>query len=103
MATDWSTGKKSGYNYSSLAELIGHQPEFAVFRHFRTLNVKNLLYLQAEIAELEVQIAKLEADDQRLDEATHRNFQWQAQFLIKSAPGADEKWQKVLQIRTKLE
>lgn len=103
MAPDWANGKKSAYNYHSLAELIGHQPGFAVFRRFATLNAKNLLYLQAELAELEIQLARLEVKDQDSDDVTHRNFQWQARLLMKSPPGADEQCKKVLQIREKLD
>jgi hypothetical protein len=102
MAGDWANGKKSTYNYQSLAELIGQQPGLAVFRRFATLNAKNLLYLQAELAELETELSRLEAKDQTSDDINHRKFQWQARLLMESPPEA-EQWKKVLQIRTKLE
>ena len=99
---DWTQGKKTEYNYLKLAELIGNQPGFAVFRRSAALNAKNLLYLQAELAELEIQLNRLEADDQQGENVSHRKFQWQARLLMESAAGADKQWQKVLEIRAKL-
>jgi hypothetical protein len=103
MAKDWTDGKKTNYNYQSLAQLSGNEPGFAVFRRFRTLNAKNILYLQAELAELEEQLAQLEADDQNSGEVNNRKFQWDARLLMEASPGADQQWKMILQIRTKLD
>lgn len=41
----------------SLAELIQHDDSYLTFRQFSTLNVENLLWMQAELAELEQRLA----------------------------------------------
>lgn len=50
--------------YPQLAALAGRDKTFAVFRKFRTLNVRNLLYIQSELVELESQLRDADA---RLD------------------------------------
>ena len=49
--------------FHKLASMMGEQPEYAVLRRFGALNVQNLLYYQAELAELEVKLNNaVEAD-----------------------------------------
>jgi hypothetical protein len=42
--------------YAQLASLMGAHPEVAVFRRFGALNAQNLLYLQAELTHLELEL-----------------------------------------------
>jgi hypothetical protein len=114
---------KPNYNYPTLAQRVGNDPGFAIFRRYATLNAKNLLYLQAEIALLEDELELLELEDQRSDEETRRNFQWVARLLMEDvegesvdADGLDQvpavgsknpkmkskQWAKILEIRAKL-
>jgi YD repeat-containing protein len=91
--------KKHTYNYDALARLIGSHPPLAIFRSYATLNAKNLLYLQAELAELEDELSQLERRDQISDDANARQFQWEVRRLAKSE---GEQWKKVLEVRAKL-
>lgn len=46
--------------YPSVAALISKDNDFAIFRKFRYLNARNLLYLQAELIELENELETLD-------------------------------------------
>lgn len=95
--------------YGKLAELMSSHDEFAILRRFRHLNMKNLLYLQAEIAHLEEELGELadrDATDPRL--SFHGHDWWS---LAHDDGGADEdgaggqaqeQWAKVLELRGKL-
>lgn len=48
--------------YPQLAALLSKENGFAVFRKFSTLNVRSLLYLQAELTDLEQQLASIDND-----------------------------------------
>ncbi|KAI0410202.1 hypothetical protein F5X98DRAFT_387608 [Xylaria grammica] len=48
-----------------LAQMLAESPKFESFRRFRELNVKTLLYYQAEIAELEKDLMEAENNDTR--------------------------------------
>ena len=91
--------KKPSHNYHTLASLVGGQPGLAILRRFGSLNARNLLYLQAELSELEVQLHLLEKNDQSSNDADRRHFQWHASRMKATN---SEQWQKVLQIRDKL-
>ena len=93
---DW---KKPAHNYHSLAGLMAEHPPLSTFRRFAALNSKNLLYLQAELSLLEEELDQLEKADQRSDDQSRRQFQWEARRLIESN-GAQYK--KFLEIRAKL-
>ena len=51
--------------YTKVAELMGRHPELAMVRKFRTANMKNLLYMQAEITYLEEELHQMERRDIR--------------------------------------
>jgi hypothetical protein len=55
--------------YPTVAGLISKDDDFAIFRKFRYLNARNLLYLQAELIDLE---NELETLDRGLDTEQHR-------------------------------
>ena len=100
---EWTSGKRPDFNYLELAELMGKYPGLAIFRRFATLNAKNLLYLQAEIAELEDQLDLLERQDyDSTKESESKKFQWEARLLMTAPEGENQQWQKILEIRTKL-
>lgn len=46
--------------YPSLASFLGTSPELAVFRKFTQLKMRNLLYLQTELQDLEEQLQACE-------------------------------------------
>jgi len=49
--------------YPRLAELIALQPESGIYRRFDALNARHLLYLQAELRILEVELIEWEVKD----------------------------------------
>jgi hypothetical protein len=51
--------------YPKLAEHIGNHSDLASFRSFAGLNARNILYLQAELLELESAIKEVEERDQK--------------------------------------
>lgn len=66
--------------YTKLATVMGAYPEVAIVRRFASLNMQNILYLQAEITELEAQLRIIEEED-RLSGDTDRTdcaFDWLA-------------------------
>ena len=93
--------RKPEYNYPALAKEVGLRPGLGIFRRFAALNAKSLLYLQAEIADLEEELAEQEAFDQ--GKPDRREFQWSANELRNAEPGQDKQWRRLLNIRAKLQ
>jgi len=89
--------------YAHAASFMHQNSETAIFRHFGRLSIQNLLYLQAELVELEHELGELVDKDKR---SRHPNSQYYARdwwFLANSErDGDDSQWKKVLEIRTKL-
>jgi hypothetical protein len=51
-------------SYPVLAQTLSEHPALQIFRTYRALNIKSILYYQAELAYLEAELAEVEADDQ---------------------------------------
>jgi hypothetical protein len=86
--------------YSKVAGFMGRQDEYAIFRRFRMLNAQNLLFLQAEITHLEAQLLSL-AQRNSADRPFSNKDWW---TLYHSEESDDiEQWDKVIEIRDKLE
>lgn len=51
-------------NYDDLSCLMARQNDLLILRTFSSLNVKNLLYYQAELANLENELREIESEDQ---------------------------------------
>ena len=51
------------HGYPQVATFMGDHPEMAMVRRFRGLNARNLLYLQAELVQIEKELLKCERDD----------------------------------------
>ena len=95
--------------YAKLGSLMGDFPEVAIFRRFSALSAQNLLYMQAELRNLEVDLRSFADKD---DVSTHPDrkvysVDW---FALKDScedgaeEGNDEKqWQTMREIRYKLE
>jgi hypothetical protein len=68
------------HGYPKIARLMGENPDLAIFRSFRELNARNLLYYQAELVHLEDQLHHIEWDDSRstdpMASRTSRDWFW---------------------------
>lgn len=89
--------------YPKLAALIGASPEIAIFRRFGNLNVQNLLYLQAELTELEGEYNDTAFEDFNSADAERQSFSKQWWALSQATGGNRLQWEKMLVIRSKLE
>lgn len=90
--------------YDKLAVFLGSHPEFQYFRRFSTLNAKNLLYLQAELANLEQELNDIIQEDKELAfrEEKKRKYPFSVWHLKSSANDASVdsyQWRKVKEVR----
>ncbi|KAI0184977.1 hypothetical protein EV127DRAFT_515707 [Xylaria flabelliformis] len=60
--------------YTRLAEYMGQQPQLAIFRRFGTLTNANLLYLQAEITDLEHQLKFVQKQDSQSNDDARQEY-----------------------------
>ena len=89
--------------YAKFAAMMGQHPEMAVFRTFRALNMKNLLYLQAELVELERDLEVIAELDEAsgIPQKAEYARSWVA-LNRSEAEGDGYQLRKVLTIREKL-
>jgi hypothetical protein len=89
--------------YSQVADFMSHAGEMAMFRRFGRLNVENLLYLQAELVQLEKELADLAKPEQQPCHPNAPKYRSNWSYLRHSdRDGHGEQWQKILEIRSKL-
>ena len=86
--------------YPALARIMGPYPGMSMFKRFAQLNARNLLYMQAEIIDLEQQLEIIALEDETGTEASHHDFSVDALKLREDADG--EQWEMILAIRGKL-
>ena len=88
--------------YTSLSSMMSMHPEIAIMQRFGKLNVQNLIYLQAELIQLNIEWNDEESESQkRTDDRRYYGRDWRylsSHFLI----GDNDQWKKWLQIRKKL-
>lgn len=77
--------------YPKLAELMNILPETSVFRRFGTLNSLNLLYLQAELTDIEHKLRRAQVEDHTTKEGFKRLYAKNWYFLQASAQDGDDK------------
>ena len=94
-------GGPAAEGYPRLAHLMGKYPGEAIFRRFATLNARNLLYLQAELVQLEWELEQDTNADCASEDGARRAFQTHARTLREEGKGSVQ-WEKVLLIREKL-
>jgi hypothetical protein len=88
--------------YPAIAQIMCNHDELAIFRRFRELNALDLLYAQAELTHLEDDLVELRAVDKAHPEKALYHRDWWS--LAHSTEDENkEQWQKVLEIRKKLE
>ncbi|KAK4565360.1 hypothetical protein LTR86_003977 [Recurvomyces mirabilis] len=96
------TLRPKGYN--KLAVLMGRNPQVAIFRRFGALNMLNLLYLQAELSELERKFETAYLDDAVSNKANVREFCKSMVALRNSENGPNgDQLEQFLVIQDKLE
>lgn len=88
--------------YGKVAELMSNHDEFAILRRFMHLNIKNLLYLQAELAHLEEELDEVVERDSLDPELQFHGRDWWLLAKDEDESG-QEQWRKVLQLREKLD
>lgn len=88
--------------YAKVATLMSHHGELAIFRRFTKLNYQNMLYLQAELTHLEVDINTLAIRDAASPGRGAYSSHWWHLAQSEESHDDDEQWDKALQIREKL-
>jgi hypothetical protein len=70
--------------YAKIATLMGAYPEVAIIRRFAALNAQSILYLQAELINLESRLRRYEKEDKESGVATRKDYDvnW---FKLKNA------------------
>lgn len=89
--------------YVKLAELMACATELGIFRRFGTLNVQNLLYLQAELTHLESELRTLEKADRDSGgpfKSVYCHDWWHLSQV--ETEETNSQWQKFLELRSKL-
>lgn len=90
--------------YPKLAELMNILPETSIFRRFGTLNSLNLLYLQAELTDIERKLRKAQVADHKAGTGFRNIYAKNWYFLEASAQdGDDQQLQLVNLAREKLD
>lgn len=80
-------------DYTALASMMANHAEAAIFRRFDTLNIKNLLYMQAELVDLENQLHEIESEDKKSKAPNKVAFSSSVQALRRSASTRDnDQW-----------
>lgn len=93
--------KQTGY--PGLAKVMGPHPGMALFKRFAVLNARNLLYMQAELIDLELQFDILTSQDHTSSDPRRRAFAKEFLKLSEPLDGLQaQQWQKALEIREKL-
>jgi hypothetical protein len=61
--------------YPKLSSLLSTHPALQIFQHFSELNIKSLLYYQAELAQLATDLAEVEKEDAECGESPRSLYQ----------------------------
>ena len=86
-----------------VAMLMAKTPDFASFSRFRDLNIKSLLYYQAELTKLRAKLHEEEWQDYRRGDEDAREFASRADYLIMSEDEVNHRqWDIMKQIRVLL-
>jgi len=80
--------------------MMGSHTELAIFRRFGAINAQNVLYLQAELVHLELQLREHAREDENSNHPKRTLFSLDWQRLSESSADSDDKqWKTILRIR----
>ena len=86
--------------WPQVAKLMAEKPDFAAFDRFRDLHAKSLLYYQAELTHLRLQLHEQEWNDSREVGSNAEKFSEQVELLAESLTDDNNlQWKLVLRIR----
>lgn len=89
--------------YQKLADFMSSYPEFAVFKRFEFLNTLNILYLQAELVELEAKLKGFLKEDIESKDGNRNRSARDWYFLANEHVAKESKsWETMLRARTLL-
>ncbi len=90
--------------YPKLAVFQTSFPETAIFRKFGALNLQNLLYLQAQLSRLEVELREIAKEDLESEDPQRLQFNkdWWELSQASEEAGNNIQWLKILEIRETL-
>lgn len=91
-------------DYHKLAGMMAHHGEAAIFRRFDTLNLKSLLYMQAELVHLEAELHNMELDEKSAADPSNPAYPFSVYDLRESAcSGKVTQWTKYQEVQSKLQ
>jgi hypothetical protein len=90
--------------YPQLASLMGTYPVLSIYRRFSVLNSRNLLYLQAELVELEKNLEEYTLEDIQSEDVQKRRHarNWYYLGRVPEGSASCAQWHTMLAIREKL-
>ena len=89
--------------YPQLATFMEMHPEMTMVRRFQGLNTRNLLYLQAELADIENRLLKCEREDAA--DIPNRRSKYSTDFFKLKRDGdkqESDQWDLIIEMRAKL-
>lgn len=90
--------------YRAIAQFLAKEPGIVILNRFPTLNVQNLLYMQAELYHLEEELQEIAKEDAASSCPTRQDYRYSFVELRDSLAGPENfQWKKILDIRHKLE
>lgn len=91
--------------YAKIAERMATLPSIAIYRGFSSLRAQTLLYMQAELVELEARFREQAAKDSQSPDETEKLFSrdWATLSRRVGDNQLSEQWKLALEIRDKLE
>ena len=87
--------------YNVLAHLMGAYPPLSIFRRFGALNARNILYLQAELVDLEAQLLQAEKADEESGHVDRKIYSRDWRTLSESVDNVerdDTQWKIFLRV-----
>jgi hypothetical protein len=88
--------------YSKISSRIACHPELGIYRGFKTLNAQNILYLQAEIHELEADLQQYADEDAKAPKTSARSQYSRNWHKLANSPDDRRQWNTFCALREKL-